>query len=65
MKYIAVLILGFLITSCSITTNNNNYYSLGIDPEQACILKDHYLKNNKEIPESVESALEESNADCD
>ena len=70
MKYTAVLIFGFIATSCSFTTetNTNNYYSLGIDPDhdpdQACILKDYYLENNKTIPESVKKTLDENNIEC-
>ena len=64
MKYLMTLILGFLITSCSVTTNNNTYYSLEIDSDQACILKGHYLENNKEIPESVKNVLEQNNIEC-
>ena len=66
MKYTAVLIFGFIATSCSFTTETetNNYYSLGIDPDQACILKDYYLENNKRIPESVKKTLDENNIEC-
>ena len=66
MKYTAILVLGFIATSCSFTTETetNNYYSLGIDPDQACILKDYYLENNKTIPESVKKTLDENNIEC-
>ena len=66
MKHTAALIFGFITTSCSLTTetNTNNYYSLGIDPDQACILKDYYLENNKTIPESVKKTLDENNIEC-
>ena len=66
MKHSALLIFGFITTSCSFTTetNTNNYYSLGIDPDQACILKDYYLENNKTIPESVKKILDENNIEC-
>ena len=48
MKHIAILIFAFITTSCQVTTEtNNNYYSLEIDSEQACILKDYYLENNE------------------
>ena len=66
MKYTAVVIVGFIATSCSVTTetNTNNSYSLGIDPDQACILKDYYLENNKTIPESGKKTLDENNIEC-
>ena len=66
MKYTAILVFGFIATSCSFTTETetNNYYSLGIDPDQACILKDYYLENNKRIPESVKKTLDENNIEC-
>ena len=66
MKHTAILVFGFIATSCSFTTetNTNNYYSLGIDPDQACILKDYYLENNKPIPESVKKVLDEKNVEC-
>ena len=61
----AILIFTFIVISCSVTTEtNNSYYSLGIDPEQACILKDYYLENNKTIPESVKKTLDENNIEC-
>ena len=65
MKHIAILIFAFITTSCQVTTEtNNNYYSLEIDSEQACILKDYYLENNKPIPESVKKVLDEKNVEC-
>ena len=65
MKQIAILMITFIVISCSVTTEtNNSYYSLGIDPEQACILKNYYLENNKTIPESVKKALDENNVEC-
>ena len=65
MKHIAILIFAFITTSCQVTTEtNNNYYSLEIDSEQACILKDYYLENNKPIPESVKKVLDKKNVEC-
>lgn len=64
MKQTAILIFVFIATSCTITTNNNTYYSLGIDSDQACILKNYYLENNKTIPQSLKKVLDENNVEC-
>ena len=66
MKYITILIFAFMATSCQFkgATTTNNYYFLEIDTEQACILKDYYLENNKPIPESVKKVLDEKDIEC-
>ena len=56
------------ISSCVGLDGNditNNYYENNITFEQACILRDHYLEQGNDIPLSVQSALDDSNAVCD
>ena len=56
------------ISSCVGLDGNditNNYYENNITFEQACILRDHYLEQGEDIPLSVQSVLDDSNAVCD
>ena len=42
----------------------NNYYENNITFEQACILKNHYEEQGEDIPLSVQSVLDDSDAVC-
>ena len=56
------------ISSCVGLDGNditNNYYENNITFEQACILRDHYIEQGNDIPLSVQSVLDDSNAVCD
>jgi hypothetical protein len=55
------------ISSCVGLDGNditNNYYENNITFEQACILRDHYLEQGEDIPLSVQSVLDDSDAAC-
>ena len=56
-----------LISSCVGLDGNditNNYYENNITFEQACILRNHYLEQGEDIPLSVQSVLDDSDAVC-
>ena len=56
-----------LISSCVGLDGNditNNYYENNITFEQACILKNHYEEQGEDIPLSVQSVLDDSDAVC-
>ena len=56
-----------LISSCVGLDGNditNNYYENNITFEQACILKNHYKERSEDIPLSVQSVLDDSDAVC-
>ena len=42
----------------------NNYYENNITFEQACVLKNHYEEQGEDIPLSVQSVLDDSDAVC-
>ena len=55
------------ISSCVGLDGNditNNYYENNITFEQACILKNHYEEQGEDIPLSVQSVLDDSDAVC-
>ena len=55
------------ISSCVGLDGNditNNYYENNITFEQACILKNHYDEQGEDIPLSVQSVLDDSDAVC-
>ena len=55
------------ISSCVGLDGNditNNYYENNITFEQACILRNHYLEQDEDIPLSVQSVLDDSDAVC-
>ena len=55
------------ISSCIGLDGNditNNYYENNITFEQACILKNHYEEQGEDIPLSVQSVLDDSDAVC-
>ena len=55
------------ISSCVSLDGNditNNYYENNITFEQACILKNHYEEQGEDIPLSVQSVLDDSDAVC-
>ena len=65
--------LGILFVVCVSTSScvgldgndiTNNYYENNITFEQACILKNHYEEQGEDIPLSVLSVLDDSDAVC-
>ena len=55
------------ISSCVGLDGNditNNNYENNITYEQACILKNHYEEQGEDIPLSVQSVLDDSDAVC-
>ena len=65
--------LGILFVVCVSTSScvgldgndiTNNYYENNITFEQACILKSHYEEQGEDIPLSVQSVLDDSDAVC-
>ena len=55
------------ISSCVGLDGNditNNYYENNITFAQACILKNHYIEHGENIPLSVRSVLDDSDAVC-
>ena len=55
------------ISSCVGLDGNditNNYYENNITFEQACILKNHYEEQGEDIPLSIQSVLDDSDAVC-
>ena len=55
------------ISSCVGLDGNditNNYYENNITFEQACVLKNHYEEQGEDIPLSVQSVLDDSDAVC-
>ena len=62
-----LFVLCVSISSCVGLDGNditNNYYENNITFEQACILKNHYEEQGEDIPLSVQSVLDESDAAC-
>ena len=66
--------LAFLFITCiSISScvnfdrasNTNNYYEINITFEQACILKNHYQKQDENVPSSVQAVIDESESVCE
>ena len=55
------------ISSCVGLDGNditNNYYENNITFEQACILENYYIEHGDDIPLSVQSVLDDSDAFC-
>ena len=44
--------------------NTTNYYEYNMTFEQACILKNYYQEQSKDIPSSVQAVIAESEMDC-
>lgn len=62
-----LFVLCVSISSCVGLDGNditNNYYENNITFEQACILKNHYEEQGEDIPLSVQSVLDDSDAVC-
>ena len=56
------------ISSCVGLDGNditNNYYENNITFEQACILKNHYQKQDENVPSSVQAVIDESESVCE
>ena len=68
MSKLGVLfVVSVSISSCVGLDGNditNNYYENNITFEQACILKNHYEEQGEDIPLSVQSVLDDSDAVC-
>ena len=66
-KYGILFVVCVSISSCVGLDGNditNNYYENNITFEQACILKNHYEEQGEDIPLSVQSVLDDSDAVC-
>lgn len=63
-NFAAILMIGLFITSCVVVKNNEMIVQTEITPEQACILKNHYLTNDEKVPDAVKNLLHNSDVDC-
>ena len=63
-NFVTVLVIGFFVSSCVVVKNSEVSFKNEMTPEQACILKTHYVNTNEEIPDSVKSVLDKSGIDC-
>ena len=65
MKNLAsILMICCFFSSCVVVKNNEMTFQTEITPEQACILKNHYITNNEEVPDFVKTLLDNSDVDC-
>ena len=68
MNKLAILFITcVLATSCvnfDRASNTTNYYEYNMTFEQACILKNYYQEQNKDIPSSVQAVIAEGEMDC-
>ena len=66
-KLARLFIMCISISSCvnfDRASNTNNYYEYNMTFEQACILKNHYEEQSKDIPSTVQALITESEMDC-
>lgn len=68
MNKLAILfIICVSISSCVSVdrpSNTTNYYEYNMTFEQACILKNYYQEQSKDIPSSVQAVITESEMNC-
>ena len=69
MNKLAILFITCIsISSCvslDSPSNTTNYYEYNMTFEQACILKNHYQKQDENIPSSVQAVIDKSESVCD
>ena len=69
MSKLAILFITCIsISSCVSVdrpSNTTNYYEYNMTFEQACILKNHYQKQSKNVPSSVQAVIDESESVCE
>ena len=69
MNKLAILFITcVLATSCvnfDRASNTTNYYEYNMTFEQACILKNHYQKQDENVPSSVQAVIDESESVCE
>ena len=68
MNQLAILFfISISATSCvnfNRASDTTNYYEYNMTLEQACILKNYYQEQSKDIPSSVQAVIAESEMDC-
>ena len=69
MNKLAILFITCMSISSCVSldrpSNTTNYYEYNMTFEQACILKNHYQKQDENIPSSVQAVIDKSKSVCE